>query len=90
MQPATDTQNSSHAILTLHHNKKRQQGNEFYASVSNMKERIDKKGNVNYDEKSLLQFIRIPSETGLQLLAKIGTKPHVTNADTGEVASSAE
>jgi hypothetical protein len=55
-----------------------------------MKERIDKKGNVNYDEKSLLQFIRIPSETGLQLLAKIGTKPHVTNADTGEVASSAE
>jgi hypothetical protein len=90
MQPATNQENTSHAILTLFHNKKRMQGNEFYLSVSNMKERIDKKNNLTYDEASLIQFIRIPAETGQQLLAKIGTKVVVSNATDEEATAAAE
>ena len=81
MKPVSDENDSSHGILTLHHNKKRTHGKEFYLSVINMKERIDKKGNVTYDETSLIQFIRIPQEIGQQLIAKIETSIQVPIID---------
>ncbi|KAB8155261.1 hypothetical protein EZY14_005070 [Kordia sp. TARA_039_SRF] len=80
--PLTNEQNSSHAIFSLYHNKKRTHGNEYYLSVSNMKERIDKKGNVTHDEKSLISFIRVPKEIGEKLLAKIGTSAEVPVAES--------
>ncbi|MEM6719978.1 MAG: hypothetical protein AAF611_11705 [Bacteroidota bacterium] len=86
-KPLTDEQNSSHAIFTLYHNKKRVHGNEFYVSVSNMKERITKKGNVTHDESVLIQFVRVPAETGKQLLAKIGTSAEAPTTENEELSS---
>ncbi|MFK7747848.1 MAG: hypothetical protein AB8B65_05635 [Kordia sp.] len=77
MGPALNDQQKSHAIFTLYHNKKRTHGKEFYLSVSNMKERIDKKGQLNFDEKRIINSIRIPKDVGTQLIAKIGTSIEV-------------
>ncbi|MGH1385534.1 hypothetical protein [Kordia sp.] len=77
MLPAENDQEKSHAIFTLYHNKKRTHGKEFYLTVSNMKEHINKKGELSFDEKVLINFIRIPKDVGTQLIAKIGSSIEV-------------
>jgi hypothetical protein len=77
MGPAENEQEKSHAIFMLYHNKKRAHGKEFYLSVSNMKEHINKKGELSFDEKVLINFIRIPKDIGTQLIGKIGSSIEV-------------
>ncbi|MEM6685841.1 MAG: hypothetical protein AAF617_08675 [Bacteroidota bacterium] len=78
MSSLDDSNNSSHSILTIYYNQKRTLGSEYYVSVSNMKERITKKGTVTHDESLLLQFLRVPKEIAQQLLDKIGTSGDVS------------
>jgi len=69
--PAENAGQGSHTILHLYHGQNRSQSKEFYLSTMNMIEKLDKDGNLDFDEKTIINFINISKEAGQQLLAKI-------------------
>lgn len=73
LEPAENAGQGSHTLLQLYHAENRNQSKEFYLSINNMIEKLDKDGNLDFDEKLLINSISISKEAGQQLLAKIAS-----------------
>ncbi len=71
LEPAENAGQGSHTLLQLYHGENRNQSKEFYLTINNMMEKLDKDGNLDFDEKNVINFINISKEAGQQLLAKI-------------------
>jgi hypothetical protein len=71
--PAENAGQGSHTLFQLYHAENRNQAKEFYLTINNMIEKLDKDGNLDFDEKALVSFIHISKDAGQQLLAKIAT-----------------
>ncbi len=69
--PAENAGQGTHSILTVYHGKNRAQSKEFYLTVTNMLEKFDKEGKLDFDETSVINYIHISKEAGQQLFAKI-------------------
>ncbi|WP_298424699.1 hypothetical protein [uncultured Kordia sp.] len=73
LQPAENAGQGSHTILSLYHGENRNQSKEFYLTITNMMEKLDKDGKLDFDEKVIINFINISKEAGQQLLTKIAS-----------------